>query len=540
MEYWDNLFFTLHLCCSHLSFLPGGSLAGTVSTAGSLTATIGGSVDFTCTYTLDSGDTVYPGTISWQVKTGSGTSDFTNMASFSPPGGSNSFTDFANDYKNRSELLNVTANGANSYVVVMRINEVMCSDENHYRCSILFINTGSGPITRTKETSLTVRAPAEQPYDIPVPVPDNIEENMEVTLSCTANVGKPPGQIRWWRYRNGITAPQEMTGVSTATPLVQEGVCVFNVTSKVTYRMTKYDDQTVWRCFVDNELLTMPDRDKPNQESKRVNVFFKVNVPMIKKLPDIGADSQYSVGSSVTLTCQADGNPTPGIYKSTTVNRYLWTFKANPNDKGRELSSKNGTLLLTNLQENDTGSYACTAFNGFNGKFFNASRNLSLQIVKSTSITSSTTAHIVYTTGYFNPPTTQEGNGFPTPKSKLEIIAGGTIGGVVFVVLVALLIFNRRYQILCFERKQNSSIRKTAELYTISGTQSLETEKRAHYEGLTRKSRDQEDGYDVIRPPKDNGSYTIIRQFSATYEELKHRKEEHGYEKLPDLTIIFN
>ncbi|XP_062597543.1 basal cell adhesion molecule-like [Saccostrea cucullata] len=396
MESDKFLFTFLYLCFLYLSFLPGGSIAGTVSTAGSLTPTIGGSVDFSCTYTLGSGDTVYPGSISWQVKTGSGPEDFTNIASFSPPGrsDSNSFTDFADDYKNRSELFNVTAIGAYSYVVVMRVNEVMCSDEKHYRCSVLFINAGSGSITETKESSLTVRAPAEQPYDIPVPVPDNIEETMDVTLSCTANVGKPPGQIRWWRYRHGIRAPQEMTGVSSTTPPLQEGMCVYNVTSTVTYRMTKDDDQSVWRCFVDNELLTMPDRDKPNQESKRVNVFFKVNVPIIRKLPDTGADSQYSVGSSLTFTCQADGNPTPGIHPNKTVNRYQWTFKASPNDNVTELSSIKGTLTLTNLQETDTGTYTCTAFNGFNGNFFNASRDQILQVVKSTTTTTPTTTRI--------------------------------------------------------------------------------------------------------------------------------------------------
>ncbi|XP_062615660.1 protein sidekick-like, partial [Saccostrea cucullata] len=454
------------------------------------------------TYTLDSGDSVPPGAISWQVKTGLGPEDFTNIASFSPPGwgGSNTFTDFAVDYKNRSELFNVTANGANSYVVVMRVNEVVCSDENHYRCSVLFMNAGSGPVTKTKETSLTTRTPAEQPYDIPVPVPDNIEENMVVTLSCTANVGKPPGQLRWWRYRNGITAPQEMTGVSTSTPPVQEGVCVYNVTSTITYRMTKDDDQSVWRCFVENELLTMPDRDKPNQESKRVNIFFKVNVPIIRKLPDTGDDSQYSVGSSVTLTCQADGNPTPGIHTNKTVNRYQWTFKASPNDNVTELSSINGTLTLTNLQETDRGTYTCTAFNGFNGKCFNASRDQILQIVKTTTTTTPRTTHIIGTIGSSETFTTQERSGFHTPQSQLDIIAGGTIGGVVLVVLVALFIFNRRYQILCIERKQNSSNRKMEELNTISDTQRLETERRAQYEELTQIRRDQENGYDVIRP----------------------------------------
>ncbi|XP_061165700.1 uncharacterized protein LOC133174617 [Saccostrea echinata] len=256
----------------HISYIKG-SVAGTVSTAGSLTAIIGGSVDFTCIYTLDSGDIVYPGTISWQVKTVPGQEDFTNIAYFSPPGTTvpNSFTDFATDYKNRSELFNVTADGDNSYVVVMRVNEVVCSDENHYRCSVLFVNTALGLAPKTKETSLTARAPAERPYEIPILTPENIEENTEVTFFWKANVGKPPGQIRWWRHRKGIITPKEMSGVSTNTPQVQEGVCVYNVTSTVTYTMTKDDDQSVWRCFVDNELLTIPDREKPNQESEMVN-----------------------------------------------------------------------------------------------------------------------------------------------------------------------------------------------------------------------------------------------------------------------------
>ncbi|XP_061188966.1 cell adhesion molecule 3-like isoform X2 [Saccostrea echinata] len=424
MDLFRSLSFILFLSVINYQ----GSIAGTVSTAGSLTATIGGSVDFTCTYTLESGDTVYPGLISWQAKTGQGDDGFSNIATFSPPGqGSNSFAN--PDYKNRSELFNVTASGANSYDAVMRLNEVMCLDEKHYRCQVFFA-TAAGPSSKTKETSLTVRAPAEQPYDIPVPVPDNIEENIEVTFSCTANVGKPPGQIKWWRYRKGITAPQEMsTGVSANTPQVQEAVCIYNVTSTITYTMTKDDDQSVWRCFVDNELLTMPDRDKPNQESKRVNVFFKVNVPRITKVPDTGDSSQYSVGSSVTLICEAEGNPTPGIHTNTAVNRYLWTFRASPNDNTTELTSNNGTLTLTNLQETDTGTYMCTAFNGFNGKFFNASKDLSLQIGST---------------------------GRPTPATQGKDDGGlgaGPIAGIVIGVIIVLIIIFLAVWCICKRRQ---------------------------------------------------------------------------------------
>ncbi|XP_062597542.1 uncharacterized protein LOC134258964 [Saccostrea cucullata] len=72
------------------------------------------------------------------------------------------------------------------------------------------------------------------------------------------------------------------------------------------------------------------------------------------------------------------------------------------------------------------------------------------------------------------------------------------------------------------------------ELNTICGTQRLETERRAQYEELTQIRRDQENGYDVIKPPMNNGSY------GTTYEELKHGKEEHRYEKLSAPTAMVN
>jgi hypothetical protein len=98
---------------------------------------------------------------------------------------------------------------------------------------------------------------------------------MKVKFTCSANVGKPPGKIKWWRYRFGITAPQRM-GESTNSPQVQPKVCVYNVTSSIEHTMTSDDDQSVWRCSVDNELLTTsPDQNKPNEESMRVNVYCK-------------------------------------------------------------------------------------------------------------------------------------------------------------------------------------------------------------------------------------------------------------------------
>eukprot|EP00105_Crassostrea_gigas_P037250 XP_019921398.1 PREDICTED: cell adhesion molecule 3-like isoform X2 [Crassostrea gigas] len=358
-----------------------GRDCGTVQTSATITATNGSSVDLTCEYTLGQFDSVYSGLIVWEAKK-SGTSDYENIATFSPPGlGGNFFTttESAMNIKDRAELLNVTSIGSDTYLAVMRVLEVQCLDEKEYRCSVTFTSTNTGPQTKTAVTSLTVQAPAERPYDIPVAEPSNIEENMKINLSCTANVGKPPGKIKWWRYRDQVNAPLLMEE-STEVPVVQPGVCVYNVTFSIQPVVTIDDDQSVWRCSVDNELLTGSlDQNKPNQETARINVFYKVRAPQITKTPNT-LNSQYSVGSSVNLTCEAKGNPSPSTHIDKNINKYVWTFKANPGDNATELSSNNGVLSLNNLQETDTGTYTCTAFNGFNGKTFNSSKHQELQI----------------------------------------------------------------------------------------------------------------------------------------------------------------
>nr|XP_034304155.1 hemicentin-1 isoform X3 [Crassostrea gigas] len=344
-------------------------------------ATMAASVDLTFNYTLGPDDSIYDGFIVLQAKK-TGTSDYENVATFSPPGSGNNFfttTESAMILKDRSELINVTALGLDTFCVVMRVLDVRCSDEKEYRFSVSFLNSNTGPQTKTAFTNLYVKAPAEQPYDIPDPVSRHIVENMILTLTCNANVGKPPGKIKWWRYRDQIDAPV-LVAESSEIPAVQPGVCVYNVTFSIQPVVTRDDDQSVWRCSVDNELLTgSPDQEKPNLETAKINVFYKVGIPKITKTPDT-PNSQYSVGSSVTLTCRAEGNPSPSTNIDKNINKYVWTFKANPGDNATELSSNNGVLSLNNLQKTDTGTYTCTAFNGFNGKTFNSSFNEQLQI----------------------------------------------------------------------------------------------------------------------------------------------------------------
>lgn len=102
---------------------------------------------------------MYSELIVWQAKK-PGTSDYENIAIFSPPGGgNNSFTptESGRNLKDRAELFNVTYEGSNTSRTVMRIQAVECLDEKEYRCAVTFINTYTGPQTKFAVTSLTIQ-----------------------------------------------------------------------------------------------------------------------------------------------------------------------------------------------------------------------------------------------------------------------------------------------------------------------------------------------------------------------------------------------
>ncbi|XP_056009544.1 uncharacterized protein LOC125680233 [Ostrea edulis] len=354
--------------------------SGEISTIPIIQAGAGRSeVTFECNYTLTGNELVYPGGIAWEVEKNG---HYEEIATFSPPDFPDDINSFSSTesglmFMNRSELLNVTTIAPSSFYVAMRVTDLECSDENKYKC-VIDIRHTAGPSPLESSSSLIFRSPAEAPYEPFRDVPHDIEEDMSYNFSCSADVGNPPGKIKWWRFRHGVLQPDFMG--ESLVPTTHPGLCVFNVTSSIELNMTKEDHRSVWRCSVDNELLTTsPDYNKPHQESQKINVFYPVGIPIISKVPD---HSQYLNGSMVTLHCTALGNPRPNGNDNDTINKYVWTFQGLNTDNVTELSTENGTLFLRNLQEDDSGMYECFAFNGFNGKLFNASQNIEIRIVR--------------------------------------------------------------------------------------------------------------------------------------------------------------
>ena len=87
------------------------------------------------------------------------------------------------------------------------------------------------------------------------------------------------------------------------------------------------------------------------------NFFFVLDLdePTIKQTPN---NETYVEGSSLTLTCNAGGNPSPG---------YRW-FKYTK-DKKRVMVGETNEITFRNLSISDSGTYRCNVGNEATSKF---------------------------------------------------------------------------------------------------------------------------------------------------------------------------
>jgi len=72
-------------------------------------------------------------------------------------------------------------------------------------------------------------------------------------------------------------------------------------------------------------------------------------------LTNVSPDKNVLEGSSIQLSCEATGKPTPNIN---------WTRVLKDGGNG-EVLHQGPTWDFTNISRTDTGTYRCTAYNGF-------------------------------------------------------------------------------------------------------------------------------------------------------------------------------
>ena len=80
---------------------------------------------------------------------------------------------------------------------------------------------------------------------------------------------------------------------------------------------------------------------------------------VLTNVPEISGQTTVLEGSNLHLTCNASGRPEPNI---------TWT-KEKPGNQGNAGVVQEGKVLnITNINRNDSGTFTCTAYNGFGKK----------------------------------------------------------------------------------------------------------------------------------------------------------------------------
>lgn len=112
---------------------------------------------------------------------------------------------------------------------------------------------------------------ALQPMDLPLISTTEILENDDLNLTCTADVGKSPGYIKWWRFR----ADKSISLISQSETLSDEaGKCIFVTSANATYQVTREDNGAFFRCTSHNNIT----RDQGPEENPLYRDTEKINV----------------------------------------------------------------------------------------------------------------------------------------------------------------------------------------------------------------------------------------------------------------------
>ncbi|XP_076601865.1 cell adhesion molecule 3 isoform X2 [Chaetodon auriga] len=209
------------------------------------------------------------------------------------------------------------------------IAEVQLSDEGEYTCSIFTM-----PV-RTARATVTVLGVPGKPQILGFE--NAVPEGDKVTLTCTSTGSKPPAKLRWYR------GDQELDGRPDVVLSVPDEP-TYNVSSELTLKVSRSDDNALITCAVDHPSLAPGDK----RSEQALRVLYSPNVQI---LPESDLPRE---GEKFHLQCLGEGNPEP--------TSYMWEKK---DGELPPLAKVDGAFLLFEvLNKSDNGVYLCTADNG--------------------------------------------------------------------------------------------------------------------------------------------------------------------------------
>ncbi|XP_062583678.1 carcinoembryonic antigen-related cell adhesion molecule 5-like isoform X2 [Saccostrea cucullata] len=321
-------------------------------------------ITLSCNYAREDKEEISDRKIIWQKHLGN---KYVDVAYFSVSGKPDPsiHKDFKKYLENRTHLI---APQENLTTATLIINHAVCSDEGLYRCWIEFY-LNDAIDDNQNQTSVIFQAEASEPDEFIVEHTNKLEENQSVRFICNADVGNPPGYLQIWKIP-GRSTDQELIYSSNFTnnTFIKTDNCSYFLNVSFTYNVSRNDNGAVFNCTSQNDLTRQPG---PYKDSKPISVLYGPEKAVITLTPSL---SVYSVGDEEKLDCLTISNPPPV---------YSWGFLSTNSSEEEHtinLDRIGSSLLLKNLQTNNSGDYICSAFNTFNGKTLNVTAVVRLSV----------------------------------------------------------------------------------------------------------------------------------------------------------------
>uniref|UniRef100_A0A673AER7 Cell adhesion molecule 3 n=1 Tax=Sphaeramia orbicularis TaxID=375764 RepID=A0A673AER7_9TELE len=282
------------------------------------------------------------------------------------------------------------------------ISEVQLSDEGIYTCSIFTM-----PV-RTAQAIVTVLGVPGKPQISGFE--DAVPEGSEVTLTCTSTGSKPPIYcMNDYDLKHLKSVPDEPT---------------YNVSSELTLKVSRSDDNALITCAVDHESLAPG--DKRSEQVLRV-----LYSPGVKILPQSDLPKE---GEKFYLKCVGSGNPEPTSYR--------WEKK---NGEFPPLAKVEGAYLhFEMLNKSDNGVYLCYAGNGIGTEGLGDSETSPSPSSPSPSLTSTAAPTATpSTSSSLTSSVSVQLNGVYTFTGGDHAVIGGVVAVIVFILLCLLIVLGR-------------------------------------------------------------------------------------------------
>ncbi|XP_035232056.1 Down syndrome cell adhesion molecule-like [Stegodyphus dumicola] len=166
--------------------------------------------------------------------------------------------------------------------------------------------------------------------------PEALSSGQKTSISCALNKGSQPLQFRWMKDNKEL-----MNGENIEIVAIKD-------VSLITINPVKQDSSGNYTCIVSNKL---------GKDEYTASLVVKAPPKWIKKPNDHSA----FLGLKFEAECKVSGQPSPIItwYKEGKAGRFE-NSKANQ----RWNISNDGTLTISNVNEDDEGKYICEASNG--------------------------------------------------------------------------------------------------------------------------------------------------------------------------------